>query len=108
MNTELFESFISGLADVLNACADRVILYGSVARGTDTPESDVDIALILRRKLTFEEEDRLLDLITELNLKYDVVLSTVDIDAQLFAEWSQKLPFYRNIQNEGRVLWNAA
>ena len=63
----------------------RIILYGSVARGTDTEESDIDIAVITENhtRNTFKEMVRVA---ADLNLEYDVVLSVHPIDAEKFAE----------------------
>ena len=104
----LYEDLSLGLSELLGDCLLKMILYGSVARGTATKDSDIDIALILQRGLTDLEEDQLLDLVVELNLKYDVVLSLIDIDAQKLKSLSDVLPFYKNILQEGHVLWTAA
>ncbi|HJC64580.1 MAG TPA: nucleotidyltransferase domain-containing protein [Candidatus Blautia merdavium] len=85
-----------------------IILYGSVARGTNTEESDVDIALIMHGKLDFDTEDKLSDFIVDMNLKYDKVFSVIDIDIAHFRKWINVLPFYQNVEREGVVLWKAA
>ena len=85
-----------------------IILYGSVARGTETAESDVDIAIIINGKLDEAMEDALSDVIVDMNLKYDKVFSVVDIDEEELAKWGKVLPYFRNVKNEGIVLWKAA
>ena len=35
-------------------------------------------------------------------------LSVVRIDYDKFQEWKDVMPFYKNIQNEGILLWQAA
>ena len=52
----------------------------SYARETNTSESDVDIALLLNGNLNENTEDKLSDLVVDLNLKYDKVFSVIDID----------------------------
>lgn len=44
---EVLEKLLPGLCDIFGKAMKSVILYGSVARGTATPESDVDIAVIV-------------------------------------------------------------
>ncbi len=52
----------------------EVILFGSVARGDDTEESDVDILVLLdkREKGTF---DKIIDICFQIEQEYDVVIS---------------------------------
>ena len=99
---------VLGLLDIYGNLIDSVILYGSVARGTQTDESDVDIAIIMRPGATAEMHDRMLDMVVDLELAYDKVLSIIRIDHDRFKEWEATLPFYQNIRKEGVVLWPAA
>ena len=46
---EVFEKMIPGFQTIFGNVLERIILYGSVARGTQTVESDVDIAVIVRK-----------------------------------------------------------
>lgn len=108
MDKNMFSELVDGILSLMREQVVRIILYGSVARGTDTPESDVDIALILHGKMSAETKSGLLDLIVELNLKYDKVLSVVDIDEEFFLTWKNAIPFYGNVEREGIVLWKAA
>ena len=85
-----------------------VVLYGSVARGDDTPESDVDIALFLREPAGSGKLDQMLSVFAALGLKYDRMFSPVDIDQGVFDKWADVLSYYQNIQKEGIVLWKAA
>lgn len=103
----LFHELISGLSAIYQSSMKQVILYGSVARGTDTAESDIDIAVLVNDE-TSERHDRLLDLVTDLNLKYDVVLSVLTIHADHYAAWGNTIPFYKNVQKDGIQLWKTA
>ena len=84
-----------------------IILYGSVARGDNTDESDVDIAIILNNDLTIESKEELSDVIVEMDLKYNRVYSVVDINKDDYDEWKRYIPFYSNVDREGIVLWKA-
>jgi predicted nucleotidyltransferase len=85
-----------------------IILYGSVARGTNTEDSDVDVALLVKGKLNPATEDRLSDFIVDMDLKYDKVFSVINIDIDKFLTWETSMPFYQNMKKEGIVLWKAA
>ena len=85
-----------------------VILYGSVARGEQTDESDIDVAIFLSKPLCREEKKKLLSALVDLDWKYDRMLSVNDIEQAAFDQWADVLPYYRNIKKEGIVLWKAA
>ncbi|MBP3206237.1 MAG: nucleotidyltransferase domain-containing protein [Lachnospiraceae bacterium] len=102
------EDLINGILDALSGRVVSIILYGSVARGTHTEESDVDVAIILKSPLDAKSEDKLSDFVVDLNLKYDKVFSVIDIEEDTFEKWGAVSPFYRNVKKEGIVLWKAA
>lgn len=104
---EVFEKMIPGFQTIFGNVLERIILYGSVARGTQTVESDVDIAVIVR-KYTEDMHDKMVDLTVELELEYNKVLSVLLIDYDNFREWEDVLPFYKNMKKDGIMLWSAA
>lgn len=108
MKQMLFKELVDGILSIFESQVIRIVLYGSVARGTNTAESDIDIALLLNGSLSKVTEDKLSDLVVDLNLKYDTVLSVIDIDYEMFRKWEKVTPFYKNVNEEGVVLWKAA
>ena len=84
-----------------------VILYGSVARGTATEESDIDIMVLIDG--TAQElrafEDQLSDVSTDISIKYFKVFSIIDISYQEYMRWMNTSPFYKNVSQEGVVLY---
>ncbi|MBR1671935.1 MAG: nucleotidyltransferase domain-containing protein [Fretibacterium sp.] len=105
---EMFEELVDGILTLMRDQVVRIVLYGSVARGTDTPESDVDIALITRGTMDADTESRLSMFTTDMDLKYDRVFSIIDINESFFLKWKRAMPFCRNVEQEGVVLWKAA
>ena len=108
MQDQMYEALVQGLLSILSSQTVQIVLYGSTARGTATPESDIDIALFVNQKLTRDQEDRLSDLIVNLNLTYNKVFSVVDIEHKNYLKWRDVTPFYQNVDKEGIVLWKAA
>ena len=108
MEERVRSEFVDGVLRILENRLEKIVLYGSVARGSDTEGSDVDIALVMRGKLDSDTEDRLSDFVVDMNLKYDKVFSVIDIDADHFRTWLEVLPFYQSVEKEGIVLWKAA
>ena len=95
------------LQEIFGNVLERIILYGSVARGTQTSESDVDIAVIVNG-YTKTMHDTMTDFVVDLELKYNKVLSVLLIDYDKFKEWENVMPFYKNVKKEGIQLWPAA
>ena len=96
------------LKEVYGPTLREVILYGSYARGTQTEESDVDIALILKEKPDREMTDRMIERVTEGEIDTGKVLSVIDIQEKDYEYWKTAMPFYGNIASEGIVLWKEA
>lgn len=108
MEKSTLTELVNGLVSIMESRLESIILYGSVARGTNTEDSDIDIALMMYGKLDPDTEDKLSDFIVDMNLKYDKVFSVIDIDIRHFQKWIKVLPFYQNVEQEGVVLWKAA
>lgn len=108
MEERVCSEFVDGILRILENRLEKIVLYGSVARGSDTEESDIDIALVMHGKLDSDTEDKLSDFVVDMNLKYDKVFSVIDIDADHFRTWLEVLPFYQSVEREGIVLWEAA
>ena len=108
VNDNMIQELLYGLNTIYGTVLLQVILYGSVARNTNTSESDIDIAVILDTNNTKDYEEALLDFIVDMNLKYDRVFSIIDIKVSDFIKWENSLPFFKNVKKDGVVLWKAA
>lgn len=87
---------------------DKIVLYGSYARGEETDESDVDIAVILKDGNTEAMHEQMLDIVVDYEIEQGVTLSVVPIEYEKYVQWNKVLPFFVNIDKEGIVLWKAA
>ena len=87
---------------------DKIVLYGSYARGEQTEESDVDIAVVLRDGGTEKMHDMMLDVVVDYELELAVTLSVVPIEYENYIKWNHVLLFYKNIDKEGIIIWKAA
>lgn len=106
--TEMLDRLVEGLREIYGDLIISIVLYGSVARGTNTDESDIDIALLLKDGQTREMYDKMGDLVVDLELEYDKVLSVLRIDYEKFKTWENTMPFYINVKKDGVILWTAA
>lgn len=80
---------------------DKLILYGSRARGDFHEESDIDFLLLLKdNKIKFGTEIlKIGEYRSELGLKYDTKISVFPVASNKFYG-TEKL-FYQNIKREG-------
>ena len=49
--------------------------------------------------------NRMIDCVAETELACGKVLSVIDVDADQYKTWKSTLPFYKNIDKEGILLW---
>ncbi len=86
---------------------ERIVLYGSYARGEQMEGSDVDIAILLKNGNTDEMHDAMIDVVVDYELDLGLTLSVIPIEYDNYIKWINVLPFYKNIDKEGIVLWKA-
>ena len=79
----------------------EIKLYGSRARGKEHADSDIDVAVIVKRK-SFAQNRELSALASEVSLAHDKLLSLVVIEKEVYQKGlKETYPFYQNIQAEG-------
>jgi predicted nucleotidyltransferase len=77
-----------------------IVLYGSFARGQATQDSDIDLAIVLEGEVAASKEiDRLIDIITDINFDYGVLLSVYPVSEEDYR--SVNSPLLLNIRKEG-------
>lgn len=82
---------------------EKVILYGSQARGDATEYSDIDILIVLKSAINpYDEIDKTSEIIADLCLEYDVVISRHFISSEKFE--NQNTPFIYNVKKEGIMI----
>lgn len=83
----------------------KFILYGSRARGEDTRFSDIDILVLLDRKITTRVEEDIFGIGFEVGLIYDVVFGiVVDENAFWNSPLSKAMPFHWMVSKDGIVV----
>ncbi len=77
-----------------------IILYGSWARDEAREDSDVDLVVVLEGDITPGREiDRMIDIITEINLKHRVLISVYPVSRANYL--TLKSPLLMNVRREG-------
>ncbi len=81
----------------------KLILYGSYARAEAWKDSDIDVVVLLEGEvLPGKEIERMIDIITGLNLKYNALLSVYSTSEESLQK--TKSPLLLNIQRDGVVI----
>ena len=93
---EMFDDIVQAILSVMGETAVKIILYGSVARGDNTWESDVDIAVLTDRKC--DKMSELNEAIFPLDMKYDALISVVPLSTYEFFRAKYDIPFHVHIE----------
>jgi predicted nucleotidyltransferase len=107
---DLIEEYAQAAKKGLGIPVESVILYGSVARGTESPGSDVDLMFIVRDARTAERgREQLGSLTASLARKFGSVPQIVFSDVPGFRNGVKRRdPYYSSVLREGRVLYGKA
>ncbi len=85
------------------ANAERVILFGSYARGNATEHSDIDLLVIAESNLPrFKRSRKLYKLITPHPFSMDIIVYT---PAEIEKGQKSKLSFVSTVMREGKTLY---
>jgi predicted nucleotidyltransferase len=83
--TTILTQLRTELVHILGVRLEAVYLYGSQARGDARSDSDIDVLVVMRGNFDLEELlDKTLDLVAELSLEYDVVISRSFVSKERF------------------------
>jgi uncharacterized protein len=81
---------------------EKVILYGSKARGDSDEDSDTDLLLVTSRPIHWKERKAIIDALFEIQLAYDAIISILTVTAE---DWLggvfTAFPIYREIMRDG-------
>jgi predicted nucleotidyltransferase len=91
------------LKDTLGERLEKVILYGSQARGDARDDSDIDVLVVLKDDFKYgtmlKKTSRA---VAKLSLDNDVVISRAFVTRQQYEQ--SKIPFLMNVRREGIAL----
>ena len=88
-----------------NFNVDKMYLFGSAARNNSDDESDTDLLILTKEKLSREVRHGITDIVFEINLANDTNLSTtvIDIDSWENGVYTV-LPIHKEIDRDGILI----
>ena len=104
---DYMEQYIIELKKIYGSHLQRIILYGSYARGDFRRDSDIDIMILLDMSdLDLKTYGQNLSYMTyDFNLDYGLDIKPIAKSEAHFRKWVKNYPFYANIQKEGVILY---
>jgi len=82
---------------------EKVILYGSYARGDYDDESDIDVMVLVKcdDKKIEELDKKHTSVMSDLCLDYEIYIPVLVYNISYFNEWKNYMPLFRNIVKDG-------
>ncbi len=97
---EILKEFREEIEKLYSKRLRSIILYGSWARGDATEESDIDVLVVLEGEvIPGKEIDRMIDIITEINLKHGVLIAVYPVSEEDYSTINS--PLLINVRREG-------
>lgn len=98
---QVFEKFVETVKKNLGDSVEQILLFGSVARGEETRQSDIDVLLVVSDKTV---KEKIFDIAYDLMLQHDVYLSPKVIGEKEYQRMKEKeTSFLKRIQPEATV-----
>jgi len=104
---EITERVCAAAKEVLGGKLEKVVLFGSYARGDYREWSDIDIMILadIQSEEVDETRKKIRSFMNYIELEYDAVVSLSMVCSKNYYQYINVLPFYRNVQKEGVELY---
>ncbi|MDR0307938.1 MAG: nucleotidyltransferase domain-containing protein [Chitinispirillales bacterium] len=93
--------------EVLGDKLEKVVLFGSYARGDYHEWSDIDIMVL--SDIAPEDADEtwreIRSVTGDLDLEHNIIVSLHMVCSIIYREWGNVLPFYKDVQKDGIELY---
>ena len=103
----ILANYIEEVKQIYGSNLEKIILFGSYARGDNKTGSDIDIMILVNisdiEAKAFQK--KLFDETYYFNMANDVEINPMSHSKELFYKWVDNYPFFSNIEKEGVVLY---
>ena len=99
----LLTRYREAVAQILGENFDRMILFGSYARGDFKKESDMDIMILadVCPEKVSNFADMVFDLTYDFGTQYGIEINPSVQSTQIYEKWRKVYPFFINIEKDG-------
>lgn len=99
----LLERYRKAIAQILGKQLNRIILYGSYARGDFQQDSDIDIMILadIDPKEISSYGDKVYDVTYNFEMQYGIEINPCIQSIQIYEKWKHVYPFFMNIEKDG-------
>jgi uncharacterized protein len=89
------------LTELYGERLEKLILFGSQARGDAEPDSDIDVLVVLKGEVDDSKDihERKLDIIVDLSQRYNTLVCVTEMSSDRFH--TRKSPLLINVRREG-------
>ena len=106
---DILNEYVKGLFKIIGKPLNKVILYGSYAKGDqnlDGEISDIDIMILVNEddENIKDIQNKVLDYSYDFDLKYNILLSPIVESIENYNKRAKYITFYKKIQTEGVLL----
>jgi predicted nucleotidyltransferase len=98
----IIQRFKERVTETLGDRLDRIVLFGSRARGDAEEDSDFDF-LVMVRTPDNEDKNKIREITVELSVEFDTVITALVTSSRDFVE-ERYFYLHQNIQKEGQVV----
>jgi uncharacterized protein len=104
---KLFIDINKSMVDLFGNKLRKIILYGSYAQNAQNKDSDIDFFVLVddTEENLRNSKYQIADIMTQLSLNYDILVSITEETYNRYKEYSEFLPFYKNISKEGLEIY---
>lgn len=99
----LLESYREEIEKIFGSRLNRMVLYGSYARGDFNEKSDMDIMILADvqpEELSYFA-DKVYDVTYDFEVKYEMEINPSVQSIQVYDQWKKLYPFFINIEKDG-------
>lgn len=97
------ENYKNMVSTIFGKSLDKVVLFGSYARGDYTKDSDIDIAFFIKDRNEDKFEDKLSDSTYDFmyDTSFEPFINPIIITNEEYERMKGFYPFFQNIEKEG-------
>lgn len=102
----LLEGYRKSVTNIFNGRLNKMILYGSYARGDYRKDSDIDVMILadVQPEEVSHYADKVYDITYDFEMKYDMEINPLVQSTQTYSKWKNVYPFFVNIEKDGVIV----